>query len=192
MRKVMKKSSVVLMLGLVLLTGCNNNSVSNNSHLNKSANNSLSEQPTALLEENSNKEFNKDGTSQSKQTETKTTAQKNSSSQVVEIKEKMFVAQTNDVYFNTDEYLGKTIKYEGIFSKYEDYYSVIRYGPGCCGVDANCGFEVIWDKTYPNVNDWVEVVGVLEEYEENGFKYLRLSVSSLKILTKRGAEYVSQ
>ena len=30
------------------------------------------------------------------------------------------------------------------------YDSVIRYGPGCCGVDANCGFEVIWDHEYPD------------------------------------------
>lgn len=117
---------------------------------------------------------------------------------VVEIKEKMFIAQTNDIYFNAEDYLGKTIKYEGIFDVYEDtetgakYYSVIRYGPGCCGVDANAGFEVRWDEDYPASNDWVEAVGVLEEYEEDGNKYLRLNLSSLKVLPARGAEYVSQ
>ncbi|MFT4144041.1 MAG: hypothetical protein QM644_06245 [Mobilitalea sp.] len=117
---------------------------------------------------------------------------------VIEIKEKLFIAQTNDIYFNTEDYLGKTIKYEGIFSEYEDtvtgntYYSVIRYGPGCCGIDANAGFEVVWDKDYPEVDDWVEVVGVLEEYEEEGQTYIHLVLSSLKVLEERGAEYVSQ
>ncbi|MDR1131141.1 MAG: hypothetical protein LBL15_01835 [Oscillospiraceae bacterium] len=117
---------------------------------------------------------------------------------VVEIKEKMFIAQTNDIYYNAGDYLGKTIKYEGIFSVYEafetgaKYYSVIRYGPGCCGIDANAGFEVVWNETYPEQNDWVEAVGILEEYEEEGYKYLRLALSSLTVLPARGAEYVSQ
>lgn len=118
--------------------------------------------------------------------------------EVIEIKEKMFVAQTNDIYFNADDYIGKTIKYEGIFDIYvapangQSYYSVIRYGPGCCGVDANAGFEVIWDGEYPKQNDWVEAVGVLEKYDEGDVKFLRLALTSLKVLPTRGSEYVSQ
>jgi uncharacterized membrane protein YcgQ (UPF0703/DUF1980 family) len=117
---------------------------------------------------------------------------------VVEIREKMFVAQSNDIYFNADNYLGKTIKYEGLFNVYEDpetgntYYSVIRYGPGCCGVDANAGFEVRWDGGYPLQDEWVEAVGVLEEYKEGLNSYLRLNLTSLNVLEVRGAEYVSQ
>ena len=122
-----------------------------------------------------------------------------SSGDVVEIKEKMFIAQTNDIYYNKADYLGKTIKYEGVFNVYapseddEKFYSVIRYGPGCCGDDANAGFEVSWDKEYPKENDWVEAVGILEEYEsDDGKKYLRLALDSLTVLTTRGAENVSQ
>ncbi|MCL1895212.1 MAG: hypothetical protein FWG03_01550 [Clostridiales bacterium] len=116
---------------------------------------------------------------------------------VIEVKEKMFVAQMNDIYYNADDYLGKTIKYEGIFDIYEedtgvDYYFVIRYGPGCCGIDLNAGLEVAWDKGYPEQNDWVEVVGVLEDYEDNGNNYLRLALSSLTVLDVRGAEVVTQ
>lgn len=119
-------------------------------------------------------------------------------SDVIEIKEKMFIAQTNDIYINPEDYLGKTIRYEGIFDSYYyeeadmTYYYVIRYGPGCCGFDANAGFEVAWSGDYPDKNDWVEVTGVLEEYEEDGNKYLRLNVSSLTVLDTRGAEYVYQ
>jgi uncharacterized membrane protein YcgQ (UPF0703/DUF1980 family) len=120
------------------------------------------------------------------------------SGDVVEIKEKMFVAQTNDIYYNVEDYLGKTIKYEGVFSAYTweetgaTYYSVFRYGPGCCGVDANCGFEVVWDKQYPAPDDWVEAVGILEEYDEDGYQYLRLALTSLTVLATRGADYVTQ
>jgi Predicted membrane protein len=118
------------------------------------------------------------------------------SDEVIEIKEKMFIAQTNDIYVNASDYLGKTIKYEGIFasqtSSEQTYYMVIRFGPGCCGDDGNVGFEVTWDKHYPNPNDWVEAVGVLEEYEENGYNYLRLALISLTGLSERGAELVTQ
>lgn len=116
---------------------------------------------------------------------------------VIEIKENLFIAQTNDIYINTEDYLGKTIKYEGIFDFYygeesdSTYYYVIRYGPGCCGDDGTVGFEVIWDGEYPEQNDWVEAVGVLETYDENGFQYLRLRLTSLTVLDERGAEYVA-
>lgn len=118
------------------------------------------------------------------------------SDEVVYIKEAMFVAQTNDIYINTDDYMGKTIKLEGLFETYcysetnETCYFVVRYGPGCCGYDANPGFEVVWDNEYPKVNDWVEAIGVLESYEEDGYNCLRLRLTSLKVLDKRGAEYV--
>ena len=117
---------------------------------------------------------------------------------IIEIKEKMFIAQTNDIYYNAEDYLGKTIKYEGIYNAYywddEDstFYSVIRYGPGCCGDDGEAGFEVVWDGEHPEVNDWVEAVGVLEQYEDGGYKYLRLALTSLTVLPTRGAEFVNQ
>lgn len=121
-----------------------------------------------------------------------------SSSEVIEIKEKMFIAQTNDIYFNPEDYLGKTIKYEGIFNMY-DYpgtnellYSVIRYGPGCCGIDLNAGFEIVPGKEVPNNEDWVEVTGVLHEYEFEGVKYLRLEETSLRTLPTHGEKYVFQ
>ena len=119
-------------------------------------------------------------------------------SDIMEIREKLFVAQTNDIYMNAADYLGKTIKYEGIFlaDEYPDsddkFYSVTRYGPGCCGLDGVVGFEIIWDGEYPNDNDWVEVIGILEEYEYQDMKFLYLAVSSLTVKTERGSEFVTQ
>ena len=122
----------------------------------------------------------------------------------IEIKEKMFASQVSDVYLNAEDYLGKTVKLEGIFKseqyfdKDEPYCFVIRYGPGgCCGYDANIGFEVAWArenaKPYPEIDSWVEATGVLKMYEEDGYsQYLYLDLSSLNVLSKRGAEYVLQ
>ncbi|GHU64477.1 hypothetical protein FACS189447_01370 [Spirochaetia bacterium] len=128
---------------------------------------------------------------------------------IIEITEKMFIAQTNDVYLNPEDYVGKTIKLEGLFKaeQYAEnappYCFVLRYGPGCCGSDGNAGFEVSWNeqgdtapdavaKTYPNIDDWVEAVGVLKIYEEDGYPYLYLALLELNVLDKRGAEYVGQ
>lgn len=117
---------------------------------------------------------------------------------VVEIKEKMFIAQSNDIYLNPQDYLGKTIKYEGIFrpTYWEEddttYNYVIRYGPGCCGADGEAGFEVTWDKEWPKEGAWCEAIGTLESYEQDGFTNLRVSLRSLKVLAKRGSEFVTQ
>jgi uncharacterized membrane protein YcgQ (UPF0703/DUF1980 family) len=123
---------------------------------------------------------------------------------VIEIKEKMFIAQTNDIYLNSGDYLGKTIKLEGLFKR-EDFswqkrplYYVLRYGPGCCGYDGSAGFEVLWGTTYtlkpgyPKEDDWVEAIGTLTTYEEEGYQSLYLVLSRLTVLEKRGAEFVRQ
>jgi uncharacterized membrane protein YcgQ (UPF0703/DUF1980 family) len=121
---------------------------------------------------------------------------------ILEIREKMFIAQTNEVYLNAEDYLGRTIKLEGLF-KEEEYENqnhcyVLRYGPGCCGNDGNAGFEVAWEDSgaaprgYPRIDDWVEALGVLKTYEEDGYSYLYIALSNLRVLDKRGAEFVTQ
>jgi uncharacterized membrane protein YcgQ (UPF0703/DUF1980 family) len=124
--------------------------------------------------------------------------------ETVYIREKMFIAQVNDVYLNQEDYIGKTIKLEGLFKAEQStesdktYCFVLRYGPGCCGSDGNAGFEVAWNKeetatkSYPQEDDWVEAVGILQTYEEDGYPYLDLDLSELNVLDKRGAEYVTQ
>jgi len=119
---------------------------------------------------------------------------------VIEIKEKMFISQVNDVYLNPEDYLGKTIKLEGLFKMEQGYDKsycfVLRYGPGCCGYDGNVGFEVAWDnekeKPYPGEDSWVEATGELKTYEEDFMEYLYLDLVSLNILDKRGQETVMQ
>jgi zinc transport system permease protein len=120
---------------------------------------------------------------------------------VIEIKEKMFIAQTNDVYLNPGEYMGKTLKLEGLFKREQygehAYCFVLRYGPGCCGSDGNAGFEVSWGNTpaegsFPPVDEWVEAIGTLKTYEEDGNPFIYIALSELNVLDKRGAEFVTQ
>jgi zinc transport system permease protein len=133
-----------------------------------------------------------------------TAGENNAAESVIEIKEKMFIAQTNEIYLNSEDYAGKTIKLAGLFKKErfspekEPYCFVIRYGPGCCGYDGSAGFEVAWDAPapaeYPEEDDWVEAVGVLKSYFEDGNQnpYYYLSLSRLTVLEERGAEFVTQ
>jgi zinc transport system permease protein len=120
---------------------------------------------------------------------------------VIEIKEKMFIAQTNDIYLNAEDYLGKTIRLEGLFKtdSYDDlsktYCFVMRYGPGCCGNDGSAGFEIAWPegtRPYPKEDSWVRAEGVLRYYEEDGYPYLYLALASLTVEQNRGAEFVTQ
>ena len=125
-----------------------------------------------------------------------------SADDVVEIRERLFVAQINEIYLNEKDYLGKTIKLEGMFTQYTwqemnmTYYMVYRNSPGCCGADGQAGFEVVWpegaQQPFPNENDWVEAVGTLSKYEEAGGTYLHVVLTSLTVLPTRGAEFVSQ
>jgi uncharacterized membrane protein YcgQ (UPF0703/DUF1980 family) len=131
----------------------------------------------------------------------------------IEIREKMFIAQTNEIYLNFDDYAGKTIRLEGLFKTdryYEDaepYCFVLRYGPGCCGYDGTAGFEVSWmprtgtpgspsdvvlAPPYPNEDDWVEAVGTLSSYDENGYPYPYIQLTSLTVKEQRGVEFVTQ
>ncbi|MDR3091256.1 MAG: hypothetical protein LBU36_03520 [Clostridiales bacterium] len=130
-------------------------------------------------------------------------AREGAAGDVIFVKDKMFITQINDMYANYEDYLGKTISYEGVFDIYTadeakglTYYYVIRYGPGCCGNDGNVGFEVAWDddskKDYPKQDDWVKVTGVLEQYEEDGEPFLRLRASELTVMDERGLESVIQ
>jgi uncharacterized membrane protein YcgQ (UPF0703/DUF1980 family) len=127
-------------------------------------------------------------------------AKTNSNSmEIVEIKENMFIAQINYINQNYKSFLGKTIQYEGFVAYWEledsePFYMVIRNGEGgCCGDDAVIGFEIKTENNiYPDENDWVQVTGVLEEYSEDGEKYLRINVTKLSYPEERGEMFVTQ
>ena len=135
-----------------------------------------------------------------------------SSGNMVDITDSLYADYVNDIYCNTDNYMGKTIRIQGAFSsntyeyngKQRTVYFVSRTisgfcdsddccdSDGCCGCDGcTCGFEFTYDGKIPKDNDWIEVVGVLSSYDEGGNHYLTLKASSVKVLPKRGQDVVS-
>ncbi len=119
-------------------------------------------------------------------------------SDVLEIKEKMFLTQINDIYYNFDSYQDKTIIVEGMYTLLYSWDGskripgVYRKGPGCCGNDGWGGFFLNYDGTLPEENDWIRVTGTPELVVEEGFTLLYLHVASIEVKEERGAEFVMQ
>lgn len=85
----------------------------------------------------------------------------------VEITDNYFIQATNDIYLNLGDYIGKTVKIEGLVYSYEDtdgslLYAVVRNTPGCCGSDGLAGLDIRYEKDYPAEDTWVEVIGVIQ------------------------------
>lgn len=119
------------------------------------------------------------------------------SEDVLEIGEKLYIAQINDIYYNFDQYKDKTIIIEGMFTYLKSYKgdekpAVYRLGPGCCGNDGWGGFILDYDHEYPKPNDWIRVKGKLKMVEKNHYRDLILIIDNLEIKAERGAEYVAQ
>ena len=115
---------------------------------------------------------------------------------VVEIRDQFFVMQVEHIFMNSNEFLGRTIQFEGVFvtaawDEFE-YHFVLRYKMDCCGPGGDSvGFMVDLDGApQPAANAWVGVSGVLEEYEMQGHTSLRLNVLSIEEMEERGAEFV--
>jgi len=122
----------------------------------------------------------------------------NSSEPVVEIKDKMFIQQINDIYLNPGDYENKTIKLEGIYDVWQDEtdsnrsrFAVYRRAPGCCGDDGKVGFEFEYNGEKPILGDWVAVEGRIKEtFDEHGDKHIILELSKLTVKDERGVEFV--
>jgi len=121
-------------------------------------------------------------------------------SDVIELTDRFFILQMEEINLNIEEYLGRTIRYEGMFRSVHwpptdrYYHYVIRYTDSCCGPGGAIGFEVRFeDGSVPvEENAWVAVTGVLGEYEEDGVSHLQLMVTSIATLEERGNEFVAR
>jgi uncharacterized membrane protein YcgQ (UPF0703/DUF1980 family) len=121
----------------------------------------------------------------------------NTSSDVVEITEKMFISQCNDVYLNPADYEGKKVKIEGMLDIYTDEngtlsYGVFRNGPGCCGNDGIAGFEVRSEQLDLQIEDWIEVTGTFRTEAMGNFTNVVIEAEKVTRLEKRGLEFVTQ
>ena len=118
---------------------------------------------------------------------------------VVFIRERFFLTETMHIILNSNEYVGRTIRYEGMFREFvspstgESFYAVIRTTPGCCGDDGIIGFEVYMGDIAPLEQDaWVEITGVLDMFESGGFEFPALRAVSIREMDVRGQEFVTQ
>lgn len=186
----MKKiKGILLMLGcLIILAGCSNETGST----------SLSSESTSVDAEETVENTNK-SIENAYPLESEQVSKVSSQGDIIEITEKMYITYINDIYTNLEQYKGKKIKLEGMFtSQYDEsvqetFYFVYRRGPGCCGNDGSmAGFEFTTKDSIPQENDWIEVTGTLDSYEQDGFIYLTLRDSQVVIKEERGLEDVYQ
>jgi len=118
------------------------------------------------------------------------------SGDVMEITDRAFIMQVDNIYTNSHLYLGRMIRYEGIFETVNWHgapsHIVFRNAPGCCGDDGVVGFEVYLDGAEPFAdNAWVAITGELEEHA-GASGGIRLRITSIEELDERGMEFVNQ
>ena len=169
---------IILIIGIALfLTNTKDTSVEKASDEN---NNTMTETTNEISEGEEEQETPKEPT-------IRKSAQKAQAdmSNILEIKDNYFIEQTNDIYYNMNDYIGKTIKIEGFIYNYKDSngdtcYCVVRNTPGCCGNDGLAGLDIRYYDKYPEVNTWVEIIGVIGEDFAFEQKIPAIQVTSLK------------
>lgn len=121
----------------------------------------------------------------SKETSKETSKEvKTSKGDNIEITDNFFIAETNDIYINLSDYVGKNIKIEGLIYTYTDsnnrtLHAVIRHSPGCCGNDGIVGMDIRYDKEFPSDDTWVEINGVIDSEIVDGDQIPIIKVTSI-------------
>lgn len=131
------------------------------------------------------------------------------SHEIIKIIENVYVDYINDIYLDSNKYVGKIIEIEGMFTKlkYEDnkehlyvyrLTDIIEHGHDDetseyeseenKEVETMCGLEFYYNGDLPKENDWIKVVGKLEEQDG----YLIINADSVEIMEDRGREKVKQ
>ncbi len=104
-------------------------------------------------------------------------------------------SQVYNMMYEPEAYLGKVIRMAGYYSAYEDtergvvYHAcVIPDATACCaqGIEFIWGGEHQWPDDYPEEGTDIIVTGRLEDYDEDGYRYLHL-VESDVVWIKEGS-----
>ena len=104
----------------------------------------------------------------------------------------MVYAEVNNIMTSPKNYVGKTIKMNGLYyASYFDqtdqyyHYVVITDATSCCPQ----GLEFTWDGNHAYPDDYpedqanIEVIGVFDSYDELGQTYYYLDVNDLSVLS---------
>ena len=113
----------------------------------------------------------------------------------IEITDNFFIEQTNDIFLNLKDYVGKTVRMEGLIYTYIDEdentgYAVVRNSPGCCGNDGLAGLDIKYDGEYPEENTWVQIEGVIEKQKIHAETIPIVKITSMKE-TEPGKTFVT-
>lgn len=117
---------------------------------------------------------------------------------VIEIGDDFYLTHLMHLFNNFEEYKDKKIKIEGMYSKFQSLdktltiQAVYRKAPGCCGDDGWGGLYIEYDGVSPQPDEWVEVIGSVRFSKDNNQYGVILVADSLKILAKRGKEFVDR
>lgn len=108
------------------------------------------------------------------------------------LKDKYFITQLNDIYYNIDEYKGKKIEIEGFPMTNEKSTFVGRYGPGCCSIDGYAYIEYKFSEKLELVDekDWIKVTGTIQKRYEGNIIYVYIDATSVEKLDTRGTDRV--
>lgn len=127
------------------------------------------------------------------------------SEEIIKIMENVYVDYINDIYLDSSKYIGKTIEIEGMFTQSTDednknhlyVYRITDIMEHTHEEDSECenhevesmlGLEFSYNGNLPNENDWIKVVGTLEEQDGN----LSINADSVEIVNERGLEKVNK
>jgi len=112
--------------------------------------------------------------------------------EVLILKDKFFITQLNDIYYNIDEYKGKRIEISGFPMTDGKRKFVGRYGPGCCSNDSYAYIEYKFSDELDLVDekDWIKVTGTIEKRYEGSRINTYIKATSVEKLDVRGLDTV--
>lgn len=101
----------------------------------------------------------------------------------------MVFSEVLNMMTEPDDYIGKTVRMEGLCAISEDptipqtYYAcIIKDATACCaqGIEFVLNEEEYTIEDYPRKAETIQVVGTFECYQENGYTYARLTNARLE------------
>ena len=107
----------------------------------------------------------------------------------IDITEATFKGWIKELETSPTDYIGKTVRLEGIMYSFEakngnTYYTVYR--DGCCANDHMYSIEFMTSKAKPENGAWVELIGTFESYTEGPDTYYHLINSQITEKSERG------
>ncbi|MGN0394032.1 MAG: hypothetical protein ACI4EF_01605 [Coprococcus sp.] len=100
----------------------------------------------------------------------------------------MVYSEVYNMMYAPQDYIGKTIKMEGLYSAYHDettgndYFAcIIEDATACCsqGIEFQLTDDYVYPDDYPEEGSRITVIGVFDTYQEGEYKYCTLRNATL-------------